>query len=123
MLCFGCRGLEGILDHDLVAVAQRAIKLVLGLDPARIQPLALHRFADSLERRQASLRSFIDEDEMRAEARRDGPLPSAQIHGGELFGEAFAERARDVALRHLAERLAEQEGIADRRPRRPCHSY
>ena len=41
-------------------------------------------------------------------------MPAARLHGGQLFGEAFAERAHDVALRHLAKRLAEQEGIADR---------
>ena len=41
-------------------------------------------------------------------------MPTADADGGQLLGEAFAERARDVALRHLPKRLAEQEGIAKR---------
>ena len=33
---------SGLLDHDPIALAQRAIELLLGLDPPRVQPLAPH---------------------------------------------------------------------------------
>src|SRR5205085_7173643 len=109
---FGCCGLGRRLYHDLIAVPQRAIKLLLSLDPACIQPLPLHGLPHGIEWRQASLRSCVDEDEMDSEARGDGPLPTARFHSGQLTCETFAESARDVALRYLTKLLAEQEGIA-----------
>src|SRR4051812_17219730 len=77
-----CCGLGRLLHHDPVAVSKGAIKLLFSFHPPRIQPLPLHGIPDSIDWRQASLRSFIDENEMQPEAGRDGPLPKTGFDVG-----------------------------------------
>ncbi len=52
---------------------------------------------------------------MQSVARRDGSLPAPLLRLEELFGETLAEGAGDVAARHIAELVAEQEVVAQRR--------
>ena len=101
--------------HDPVARAQGAIKRRLGFQPAGIRPLPPHRRPDRIERRQPSLRTLADQDEMHSVARRDGALPTPLLQLEERFSEALAECATGVAARHIAELVTKQEVVAQRR--------
>ncbi len=61
------------------------------------------------------MRALADADEMQPVARSDRSLPAARLQVEELLGEALAESAGNIAARHRAEFVAEQEVVAQRR--------
>jgi hypothetical protein len=73
------------------------VEFLFRFDPACIGPLSTDRSPYGVERRDAALCSFINEDEMQSIRRGYRTLPSTLFGGKNLPGETFAKCTGSIA--------------------------